>query len=111
MTQKTLQIAEIPYPSGEIECRYAFILSPDGTKRIRHGLFVRYHLDGRMASEGTYVNGAEDGEWRDYHANGQLAATGVYVNGKEEGVWRSWDEEGRSEGDILYQGGVEQVPG
>lgn len=101
-----LHIAEVPYPSGAIKCRYAFVVSPDGSRRIRHGRYVRYHPDGSIASEGTYEDGLESGEWRDYYANGQLAAAGLYVNGKEEGVWRFWDEAGTPEGEALYRAGA-----
>lgn len=89
-----LNIAEIPYDSGEIQYRYARYLSEDGTRWIRHGLFKAYHLNGAVASEGTYVDGVEHGIWRDFHENGQLAAEGEYKNGTEVGVWRFWNEDG-----------------
>lgn len=61
------------------------------------GRFVQYHENGQVASEGNYVNGLEDGVWRDFHPNGQVASEGGYRNGKEEGLWRFWDAEGREE--------------
>ena len=69
-------------------------MAPDGTRWIRHGLFVTYHENGAVSSEGNYVHGVENGLWRDYHPNGQLAAEGGYVNGQETGVWRFWGEDG-----------------
>ena len=57
-----LIIAEIPYDTGEVRLRYARYLSDDGTRWIRHGLFRSYHLNGNLASEGTYLDGAEEGE-------------------------------------------------
>ena len=71
-----LNIAEIPYDSGAIRFRYARVMAPDRTRWIRHGLFVEYHENGKLVSEGQYVDGKEDGLWRDFHANGQLAAEG-----------------------------------
>ena len=106
-----LHLVEIPYPSGAVRFRYAFVLSPDGQTRIRDGRFAEYHPDGKLRSEGMYVNGVEQGEWRDYWPNGQLAAVGVYADGKEEGVWRFWDGSGHPEPDILYRSGVEQSHG
>lgn len=89
-----LNIAEIPYETGEIHFRYARYLSDDGSRWIRHGLFRAYHLNGNLASEGNYIDGAEHGQWRDYHENGQLAAEGLYENGKEAGQWLFWNEDG-----------------
>lgn len=89
-----LNIAEIPYETGEIHFRYARYLSGDGSHWIRHGLFRAYHLNGNVASEGNCVDGAEHGQWRDYHENGQLAAEGFYEHGKEVGEWHFWNEDG-----------------
>lgn len=89
-----LEIAEIPYDSGDIHFRYARYLSADGTRWIRHGLYRAYHRNGSLASEGHYVDGAEHGLWRDYHENGQLAAEGHYESGAEVGLWKYWDADG-----------------
>ena len=89
-----LNIAEIPYPSGQIKWRYSRYLASDGSKWIRHGPFHAYHENGTLASEGTYEHGAEHGEWRDYHHNGQLAAKGNYEHGNEIGNWQYWNEDG-----------------
>ena len=90
-----LNIAEIPFESGAIKFRYARYLAPDRSKWIRHGLFVAYYESGVVASEGTYVDGLEEGHWRDFHENGQLAAEGNYQQGKEVGQWRFWNADGR----------------
>lgn len=89
-----LNIAEIPYETGQIHYRYARYLSGDGTRWIRHGLFKAYHPNGGLASEGEYVDGLEHGPWRDFHENGKPAAEGRYEHGKEVGEWRYWDEDG-----------------
>jgi antitoxin component YwqK of YwqJK toxin-antitoxin module len=103
----TLHIAEIPYESGAVRLRYARRLSADGSRWVRHGLFVEYHESGRVKCEGEYVDGKEEGIWRDYHANGQLAAEGVYEAGQEEGVWRFFADDGREEKSATYRAGVE----
>jgi antitoxin component YwqK of YwqJK toxin-antitoxin module len=96
-TPDTLNIAEIPFEGGGVQFRYARRLAEDGTRWIRHGLFVAYHENGSVASEGEYLDGKEDGLWRDYHPNGKLAAEGRYVDGKEEGIWRYFDSTGKEE--------------
>ncbi|MEM4987354.1 hypothetical protein V8G57_08125 [Collimonas sp. H4R21] len=89
-----LNIAEILYPSGKVKCRYARYLSEDGTRWIRHGPYRAHHENSQLASEGTYVNGKEDGLWRDYHSNAQLAAEGSYRDGVEVGDWLYWNDDG-----------------
>src|SRR5215470_2559752 len=77
MDDGVLHIAEIPYEDGTIRFRYARILSADGTRWIKHGLFNAHHLNGTLSSEGMYVNGQEHGLWTEYHSNGQMAARGT----------------------------------
>ena len=93
----TMNIAEIPYDSGEVRFRYERRLSSDGKHWIRTGLFQGYHRNGLLATEGIYENGTETGVWRDYHESGQLAAEGQYREGRKIGVWRYWDVDGKPE--------------
>ncbi len=104
-----LNIVEVPFESGAIRHRFAVILSDDGTRWIRHGLFVAYSEDGIVVSEGNYVRGQEHGLWRDFHPNGRIAAEGRYENGQEDGVWRFWDEHGNEEAQVTYEKGRERV--
>lgn len=89
-----LNIAEIPYDTGEMRFRYSRVKSQDGTRWIRHGLFREYHKSGQVISEGNYVDGKEQGLWRDYYPNGQVAAEGYYDGGTEVGEWKYWDIDG-----------------
>jgi antitoxin component YwqK of YwqJK toxin-antitoxin module len=89
-----LNIAVIPYDTGEVHYRYARYLSSDGTRWIRHGLFRAYHRNGVLASEGNYVDGLEEGLWCDFHENGQLAARGTYAAGQEKDDWVYWNSDG-----------------
>jgi len=97
MNKDTLNIAEIPYEDGTIQFRYARVMSEDGTKWIRHGLFQSFYENGKLASEGEYDSGLETGIWKSFHGNGQLAALGEYREGKEVGSWQYWDESGQLE--------------
>lgn len=89
-----LNLAEIPYDTGEIRFRYSRVMSKDGSKWIKHGLFCEYHKTGQLLSEGSYKQGKEDGLWRDFYENGILAAEGVYENGVEVGEWKYWMPDG-----------------
>ena len=96
-----LELAEIPYESGAAHFRYARIRSPDGSKWVRHGLFVEYSECGFVVSEGHYLNGLEHGHWRDFYPSGQMAASGQYEHGAEVGPWHYWNERGEEEqGDV-----------
>ncbi|WP_432731098.1 toxin-antitoxin system YwqK family antitoxin [Variovorax sp. W6] len=97
-----LNIVEVPYESGAIRFRYARYLAPDGARWIRHGLFVAYHENGVVSSEGRYFNGKETGVWRDFHVNGQLASEGNYLEGLEVGTWRFWDPDGSEQPPTQY---------
>ncbi|HEX7814310.1 hypothetical protein [Dyella sp.] len=92
-----LEIAEIPYENGAIQCRYSRYLSEDGKHWVRHGFFVAYSEEGVVLSEGYYEHGLEQGEWKDFHANGQIAAHGFYDKGKEVGEWKFWMADGKPE--------------
>ncbi len=101
-TETVLNIAEIPYDSGELRFRYSRYLASDGSRWIRHGLFQAFHRNGQLATEGTYEHGLEVGLWRDYHSNGRIASEGHYCDGKEHGSWRFWKEDGSSDPDKVF---------
>ena len=103
-----LNLAEIPYDSGAIRYRYARVMSEDGTRWLRHGLFVEYAENGAVLSEGSYLFGKEHGLWRDFHPNGRLAAEGYYHEGQQHGVWRFWNEVGAEEQAENYHYGEER---
>lgn len=89
-----LNIAEIPYETGEIRYRYSRVMAPDGKRWIRNGLFYEYARNGQIISEGQYRDGKEEGLWRDYYEGGQLAAEGHYADGEEVGEWHYWNPDG-----------------
>ena len=101
-SDKTLHLAEILYETGELHYRYARVMSPDGTKWIRAGLFVAYHQNGQVQSEGHYEEGLEHGVWKDFFPNGKVAAEGQYNLGKESGKWRFYKEDGSLAEETTY---------
>ncbi|MEK8028835.1 toxin-antitoxin system YwqK family antitoxin [Pseudaquabacterium rugosum] len=102
-----LHIAEISYESGAVHFRYSRVLSEDGTRWIRQGLFVEYSESGVVLAEGSYLNGKEEGSWCSFHENGQKASEGLYTDGKEEGTWHFWNSTGQPEESVIYRGGEE----
>jgi antitoxin component YwqK of YwqJK toxin-antitoxin module len=102
-----LHIAEIPSESGGTRYRYARVLSEDGTRWIRHGLYVEYSESGKVLSEGHYAGGKEEGLWRSFYESGQKAAEGQYIAGKQEGAWYFWSPSGTPEEPVTYRNGEE----
>ena len=92
-----LNIAEIAFENGQVRFRYSRVMSADGTRWIRQGLFRSYHQDGTLSAEGEYHDGLEQGEWRTFHENGQMASRGAYDRGEEVGDWTFWSADGSIE--------------
>lgn len=82
------EIAEILYENGAVKYRYSWYLASDGSRWIRHGLFVAYRENGTVVSEGNYDRGVEHGPWTDSHPGRSIAASGNYDQGNEVGTRR-----------------------
>ncbi|MCI0640873.1 MAG: hypothetical protein L0Y72_30355 [Gemmataceae bacterium] len=73
-------------PEGEY-----YALREDGTLLLKisyrngvvHGPFVDYWSDGKVASEGQFVNGRQDGLWHFYFEDGRLSEIIHFKDGKE----------------------------
>ena len=50
MESADLKIAEIPYESGGVRFLYQRVLFEDGTRWLRHGLFVEYAVNGQVVA-------------------------------------------------------------
>ena len=105
-TPREVNLAQVLSSRGELRFRYQRVRGASGDW-VRHGMFVAYHDNGRVAQEGVYEDGAETGTWRDFHQNGQLASEGPYERGREHGLWRFWDEDGALQATLVYAFGVE----
>lgn len=97
MPGTNLKIAEIVDDHGALRFCYSHYVSRDGARCVRHGFFVAYHTNGRVATELTYEHGTEHGLCRDFHPNGVLAAQGHYDHGAHVGEWRYFWEDGTPE--------------
>lgn len=107
VSSEVLDVVCYPNGKGGTLCRFSRYFSADGNRWVRHGRFVQYHDNGRVATEGDYQDGLEVDVWQDYHPNGQLAAEGMYGSGKEIGYWWFWNENGERVAEVEYEDGVE----
>ena len=103
---RTIQMAETASKDGGLRFKYSRYAGADGNW-VRHGEFRAFYPDGTLASEGSYVDGKENGPWKDFHDNGKLAAEGAYAGGKEHGAWIYYATDGSVEETIEYENGVE----
>lgn len=96
-------------------------------RAIKDGIFIVWNDSGSKMIEGSYRDGAQEGEWTtwydngqksaidhyrhgrqdglhiSWYANGQKAIAGSYRAGKREGVWTRWDPSGILPKEETYQ--------
>ena len=41
------------------------------------------------------INDLKEGLWKSYYSNGKLHSEGNYINGKSDGLWITYDEQGK----------------
>ncbi len=74
------------HPDGSLKIEYTYYLD-DNNKRIYHGTFTKWHMNGVIMIQGTYRDGKKDGVWKECLPNGVTRYEGSYVNDIKEGVW------------------------
>ncbi len=62
-----------------------------------HGVYENWFRTGELAASGTYHHGQQDGNWVWRHANGMKRAVATYNQGELKGELRSWDEQGKAQ--------------
>jgi hypothetical protein len=75
------------------------------------GLILSYRDDGSLLSETTFHVGVRHAPYRDYWSNGRLASEGHYVLGLQEGEWRFYDCDGTLRVVLRFKDGREFVDG
>ncbi len=56
-----------------------------------------YHENGKIAQQGTFLDGKRHGEWISYDADGNKTAVAQYTQDKKSGKWFIW------KGDLLTE--------
>jgi antitoxin component YwqK of YwqJK toxin-antitoxin module len=74
----------------------------------KQGLWQQYYVDTKkLAFEGEYLNGIENGFHRYYYADGTVKRRGRYRLGLRDGIWEFLDENGNITLTIKYDQGKE----
>lgn len=61
----------------------------------RDGIWISWFENGKKNSQGTYVNGKEEGKYTVWHLNGKIHYVGHYKSGKKTGKWKFYNESGK----------------
>ncbi len=88
------QIVEQHWPDGRLRLRKEVLRNPDGTV-VDHGPYTRWHKNGAMEYQTTFVRGKKHGTATRWHMNGQEWIEEHYLDGKRHGVAYTWDSSGR----------------
>ena len=75
------------YENGNIKNITFHKETPTGIETVK---YEGYYYTGQKASEGTFLNGKEDGLWTYWYENGQKNSEVTYTDGKESGLGTNW---------------------
>ncbi len=70
-----------------------------------HGLYRRWHPNGRLAAIVPFVHNKAHGRTKEYYQNGQIAVRKYYKKGKLHGVASEWDRAGNLMRKITFREG------
>ena len=90
------KIREVHYFSGKKK-----YIEGNVKNNLRDGLWRSYFIDGKVNSEGFYVQGKEHGVYKVYRENGKPLYIGHYNMGICDGEWRFYDSNGLLEKKIM----------
>ncbi len=62
-----------------------------------------YHTNGKLASEGFFINGKPEGYWKTYYETEVLKSEGNRKNFQLDSIWKFYDENGKLISEISYQ--------
>ena len=92
------------------------IWNGDGTLQVEdgNGEFVFWYgnpssckscgfIDGDKMSNGTYMNGLREGEWKDWYRDGQLLSERFYKEGNPVGEWSFWSPDGNESSKLIHK--------
>lgn len=86
------------------------VCEPDANGWVPHGLCMAYRESGALLLEITYEHGVAHGPYRSFWSSGFVGTEGQYVNGLQEDEWRFYDRDtGELQEVIQFKAGREIV--
>lgn len=77
---------------------------------IKQGTYQKYFPDGKIMTEGFYLDGLLDGEFVSYYPDGNIQLRGNHRKGMQVGNWEYFDEEGSLLTEDEYKKGNVDIP-
>jgi antitoxin component YwqK of YwqJK toxin-antitoxin module len=72
---------------------------------INHGVFRRFHVNGKLAASGRCEEGERAGEWSFFRESGRKRETGAFEKGRRHGLWQAFEGNGAPESKGRYEEG------
>lgn len=98
------EVVEERWPDGKLRLRKHVLRKPDGTL-VNHGLYERWHDNGRKEYEALFVHGKTQGTTTRWHKNGEVWTQQEFLDGKPHGPGYIWDESGNMRKEENYADG------
>jgi major membrane immunogen (membrane-anchored lipoprotein) len=99
------QKVEVKYDSGQVRFERNVVILSDETFQ-NDGDYIEYYPDGQKFTEGKYVKGVMQGEWKYWHPNGQLCKTINFKDGKPDGSFEVFRTDGTLDSVQSFKAGV-----
>jgi hypothetical protein len=99
--KEPLEIVEEFWPDGTPSLRKHVLRQADQTS-LNHGLYTRWHANGRKSYEANYIRGELHGVETAWHENGQKRTEQHYDQGLRHGFRHVWDQHGHLVSEEYY---------
>jgi major membrane immunogen (membrane-anchored lipoprotein) len=99
------QKVEIKYDNGQVRFERNVMILSDETYQ-NDGDYIEYYPDGQKFTEGKYVKGVMQGEWKYWHPNGQLCKTIAFKDGKPDGSYEVFRSDGTLDSVQSFKEGI-----
>lgn len=76
----------------------------DTIRKVPHGRYVSYFINGKMESRGHFTNNETSGVWEFYYETGKLRMRGILLNGANYGLWEYFFESGEKSMEGIING-------
>ena len=98
------KISEDPFVVSDIPFAGEIMGNSNGSfiNGKQEGLWVYYYDNGNLLKRGFYKNGVLHGLWEDFNENGTILNVGNYVNGKWDGLWKRFYRNGQLQEKGMY---------
>jgi TonB family protein len=90
------------YKNGNIQMSGTYA---DDSLKVKYGHFIYRYEDGKISSEGNYVNDKSEGTWQYWHNNGKIKGESFFDKGKEIGTSKWYFDNGQMSAEEIYDNG------